>query len=89
LRCIQVIAGVLGRAGEAGQKKRLEAAKNGDITWLPPPGLGKPKEEEEEEKKAAGPGELKGRGVELDVDEAESGRRSRPGFLSLEEEDDD
>jgi len=89
LRCIQVIAGVLGRAGEAGQKKRLEAAKNGDITWLPPPGLGKPKEEEEEEKKAAGPGDLKGRGAKLDVDEVESGRRSRPGSLSLEEEDDD
>jgi small subunit ribosomal protein S2 len=89
LRCIQVIAGVLGRAGEVGQKKRLEAAKNGDITWLPPPGLGKPKEEEEEEKKAAGQGELKGRGVELDVDEVGSGRRSRPGSLNLEEEDDD
>ncbi|EHK99708.1 putative 40S ribosomal protein mrp4, mitochondrial [Glarea lozoyensis 74030] len=42
IRCIQVIAGVLGRAGEEGQKKRLEAARTGTVTWLPPPGLGRP-----------------------------------------------
>lgn len=62
LRCVQLIAGVLGRAGEIGQRKRLEAAKRGDVTWLPPPGLGKPfeddeakmKELEEEEKKLRG-----------------------------------
>jgi small subunit ribosomal protein S2 len=35
LRCIQVIAGVLGRAGEAGQKKRLEAAERGKVTYRP------------------------------------------------------
>ncbi|KAF1839585.1 37S ribosomal protein MRP4, mitochondrial precursor [Decorospora gaudefroyi] len=35
LRCIQVIAGVLGRAGEAGQKLRLAAAANGEITYRP------------------------------------------------------
>ena len=52
MRCIQVIAGVLGRAGEAGQKKRLEDAKTGIMTWLPPPGLGKPKEEAKEEVKS-------------------------------------
>lgn len=46
LRCIQVIAGVLGRAGQSGQEKRLEAAKTGQITWLPPPGLGEPVTEE-------------------------------------------
>ena len=46
LRCIQVIAGVLGRAGEEGQKKRLEAAKTGEVTWLPPEGLGRPTTEE-------------------------------------------
>lgn len=34
-RCIQVIAGVLGRAGELGQKQRLEAAKEGQVTYLP------------------------------------------------------
>jgi len=53
LRCIQVIAGVLGRAGEEGQKKRLEAAKTGEVTWLPPPGLGSPFSEETERKAAA------------------------------------
>jgi len=53
IRCIQVIAGVLGRAGESGQKKRLEAAKRGETTWLPPVGLGAPKDEEEEKRKAA------------------------------------
>lgn len=51
LRCIQVIAGVLGRAGESGQAKRLLAAKTGEITWLPPPGLGKPFDEEAEKRK--------------------------------------
>ncbi|TVY18393.1 Mitochondrial 37S ribosomal protein MRP4 [Lachnellula arida] len=51
LRCIQVIAGVLGRAGQEGQRRRLEAAKTGEVTWLPPPGLGSP--ETSEDKKAA------------------------------------
>ena len=32
-RSLAVIAGVLGRAGESGQKRRLEAAKNGQLTW--------------------------------------------------------
>lgn len=35
LRCIQVIAGVLGRAGEAGQKRRLAQAAKGNITYRP------------------------------------------------------
>jgi small subunit ribosomal protein S2 len=39
LRCIQVIAGVLGRAGEAGQKQRLKAAARGLITYEPARGL--------------------------------------------------
>jgi len=39
LRCIQVIAGVLGRAGEAGQKERLAAAAQGQVTYQPTPGL--------------------------------------------------
>ena len=47
LRCIQLIAGVLGRAGEAGQAKRKEAAARNEVTWLPPPGLGKPVTEED------------------------------------------
>ncbi|KAL2072044.1 hypothetical protein VTL71DRAFT_11387 [Oculimacula yallundae] len=53
LRCMQVVAGVLGRAGEEGQKKRLEAAKTGEITWQPTPGLGKPVTEEDRSKEEA------------------------------------
>ncbi|PVH96675.1 ribosomal protein S2 [Periconia macrospinosa] len=48
LRCIQVIAGVLGRAGEAGQKARLAAAEQGEITFQPARNLKMPEEEEEE-----------------------------------------
>ncbi|KAF1362496.1 ribosomal protein S2 [Lizonia empirigonia] len=48
LRCIQVIAGVLGRAGEAGQKQRLAAAARGEITYRPARGLVAPESEEEE-----------------------------------------
>lgn len=51
IRCIEVIAGVLGRAGEEGQKKRLEAAKTGRVTWSPPDGLGAPYDEAEEQRK--------------------------------------
>ncbi|KZF24557.1 ribosomal protein S2 [Xylona heveae TC161] len=35
LRCVQTIAGVLGRAGETGKKARLEAADQGIITFNP------------------------------------------------------
>lgn len=35
LRCIQVIAGALGRAGEEGQARRRERAQQGDITYTP------------------------------------------------------
>lgn len=48
LRCIQVIAGVLGRAGEAGQKQRLAAAAKGHITYRPARGLALPGAEDEE-----------------------------------------
>jgi small subunit ribosomal protein S2 len=56
LRCIQVIAGVLGRAGEAGQKQRLEAAAKGVITYRPAKGLVIPEAEGETDSvvKAAG-----------------------------------
>ncbi|KAI6245016.1 37S ribosomal protein MRP4, mitochondrial [Erysiphe necator] len=43
LRASQLIAGVLGRAGEAGQSRRLADAKNGLITWKTNPRLGNPK----------------------------------------------
>lgn len=33
LRCTNVIAGVLGRAGEEGQRLRLEAARQGIVTY--------------------------------------------------------
>ncbi|KAF1843767.1 37S ribosomal protein MRP4, mitochondrial precursor [Cucurbitaria berberidis CBS 394.84] len=46
LRCIQVIAGVLGRAGEAGQKQRLAAAARGEITYRPATDLVLPESEE-------------------------------------------
>jgi small subunit ribosomal protein S2 len=49
LRCIQVIAGVLGRAGEAGQKQRLAAAARGEITYRPATGLVVAEGEEGEE----------------------------------------
>jgi small subunit ribosomal protein S2 len=48
LRCIQVIAGVLGRAGEAGTKQRLEAAEEGIITYPKAKGLAIPGAEETE-----------------------------------------
>ena len=35
LRCVQVIAGVLGRAGEEGQAKRMALAKAGTVTCTP------------------------------------------------------
>ncbi|KAH8592316.1 ribosomal protein S2, flavodoxin-like domain-containing protein [Bisporella sp. PMI_857] len=50
LRCVQVIAGVLGRAAEAGQEKRLAAAAKGIVTWEPPKGLGLPVTEEDKVK---------------------------------------
>lgn len=53
LRCAQLIAGVLGRAGEEGQRKRLEAAKQGVVTWQPPVALHDPPKKEEVEAAAA------------------------------------
>lgn len=37
LRAVSVIAGVLGRAGEQGQKRRKADAKKGLCTWKNPP----------------------------------------------------
>ncbi|TQV98216.1 hypothetical protein V2A60_008024 [Cordyceps javanica] len=39
LRSTAVIGGVLGRAGQRGQKRRLADAKNGKVTWETPPSL--------------------------------------------------
>lgn len=47
LRCVQVIAGVLGRAGEAGNKIRLEAASEGKVTYKPAQGLKMPAEKKD------------------------------------------
>lgn len=35
LRCVQLIAGVLGRAGEEGQRRRREKALRGEVTYQP------------------------------------------------------
>ncbi|MCJ1414535.1 37S ribosomal protein, mitochondrial [Xylographa parallela] len=35
LRCVQVIAGVLGKAGQEGQLRRMEKAKKGEISYQP------------------------------------------------------
>lgn len=35
IRCVQVIAGVLGRAGQEGQTRRKELAKRGVVTYTP------------------------------------------------------
>ena len=35
LRCVQVVAGVLGRAGEEGQQRRREKALAGNVTYTP------------------------------------------------------
>lgn len=37
LRCVQVIAGALGRAGEEGQRNRSEKAMEGNVTYTPTP----------------------------------------------------
>ncbi|KAL8677201.1 MAG: hypothetical protein Q9186_006343 [Xanthomendoza sp. 1 TL-2023] len=35
LRCVQLIAGVLGKAGEEGQRRRKERARKGDVPYQP------------------------------------------------------
>ena len=79
---------MLGRAGEEGQRKRLEAAKNGEVTWLPPPGLGKPDTAEEAAKRPAkrGEGETKHKVGEDDAKVLDS-LKKRAGFTSMEDED--
>ncbi|KAF2629882.1 ribosomal protein S2 [Macroventuria anomochaeta] len=81
LRCIQVIAGVLGRAGEAGQKQRLAAAAQGEITYRPARGLVVPESEAEEAEVA----QVKKGARGADATEAVS----TPGVLSEPEMDAD
>lgn len=42
MRCVQVIAGVLGRAGEEGQDRRRELANDGTVTYTPDTLMGAP-----------------------------------------------
>ena len=52
LRCVQVIAGVLGRAAEEGQAVRREKAARGELTYIPET-LGGTRERKAEEQDAA------------------------------------
>lgn len=47
-----VIAGVLGRAGQRGQRRRLKAAEEGEITWQTPTEIGKFMQLDMEQRKA-------------------------------------
>ncbi|KAE8448003.1 hypothetical protein EG329_009926 [Mollisiaceae sp. DMI_Dod_QoI] len=87
LRCIQVIAGVLGRAGESGQKKRLQAAETGKVTWLPPTGLGKPKTAEDRRREAEIKKTKRQLGVAADTPEQTRGSRGRKGEMDFEDDD--
>ncbi|KAL4880032.1 ribosomal protein S2, flavodoxin-like domain-containing protein [Aspergillus karnatakaensis] len=51
-RSVELIAGVLGRAGEAGQKRRLEEAKRGSLAYTPvdPKDITSAREEEKKSK---------------------------------------
>lgn len=57
LRCVQVLAGALGRAGEEGQAQRLASAKKGYITYEPRHHLEMPTKEEVEASKRGEAGE--------------------------------
>ena len=78
---------MLGRAGEEGQRKRLEAAAKGEITWLPPPGLGAPVTEEDKKKVTKGAAAKKNLPVEEDITEQTRGTRSRARSINPEEDD--
>ena len=57
LRCVQVLAGALGRAGEEGQRQRLASAKEGYITYEPRHHLEMPTKDEVEASKRGEAGE--------------------------------
>jgi small subunit ribosomal protein S2 len=83
---MQVVAGVLGRAGESGQQKRLQAAQTGKVTWLPPERLGNPKTEEDRRREEEMRKNKRSLGMAQDAPERPSrgGRRRMDGL-----EDDD
>lgn len=56
LRAVQVIAGTLGRAGEQGLAKRIDAAKAGVVTYAPRHGLSEPMKDAA--RKAPGRGQM-------------------------------
>ena len=58
LRCVQVIAGALGRAGEEGQAVRLAQAKRGYIAYEPRHGLDVPTKAEVEASKRGEEGQV-------------------------------
>ena len=58
LRCVQVIAGVLGRAGQEGQEARLVRAQRGEIAYFSPHGLAPPTEGQAEKERDAAEREL-------------------------------
>lgn len=53
LRCVQIICGALGRAGEQGQAARLAQAKQGIVVTSPSHGLERPKPGQEQRDKEA------------------------------------
>lgn len=59
LRCVSVIAGVLGRAGERGQARRMAEAKKGICTWRNPAEVQKFMEDEIDAKATAAEAERK------------------------------
>ena len=85
---MQVIAGVLGRAGEEGQRKRLEAAKTGVATWLPPPGLGRPDAREEMAKGEPSKGRRVVKSPGEDDEKALDSIKRKTKFTSSEDEED-
>ncbi|KAF8860733.1 ribosomal protein S2 [Acephala macrosclerotiorum] len=87
LRCIQVIAGVLGRAGESGQKKRLEAAETGKVTWLPPKNLGNPVTEEDRKRAAELKRQKRQLGMAADGPEHTRGSRGKNGEIDYQSDD--
>ncbi|RQM06228.1 hypothetical protein DH86_00003322 [Scytalidium sp. 3C] len=85
LRCVQLIAGILGRAGEEGNNKRLEAARTGKVTWTPTPDLGPPVTKEEKEAKLQM--RLSKRASKAGEAGEEQGTEKRPRSRSTEDED--